>query len=166
MTRKILRVTSVQVAGPSRLALTFSDGSSGVADLAGHLSGHFAPLADAERFAGATVEGSGVSWPDADIDAAAEWLYALAHGLPTPVTLNDVARNELTVSLRELRLLAGKTQEDVAEAAGIAQSAVSRFEGRDDALLSSLRRYVEALGGELQVVAQFGGRSMRIGGIG
>lgn len=55
------------------------------------------------------------------------------------------------VALRELRALLGRTQVDVAERMGVGQAAVSRLEHRDDVTLGSLRRYVEALGGKLDI---------------
>lgn len=57
------------------------------------------------------------------------------------------------VPLRILREAAGKTQEEVALAADMAQSEISRVEQRDDMLLSTMRRYAEALGAELEIVA-------------
>lgn len=57
--------------------------------------------------------------------------------------------------LRELREAVSKTQEQVAEAAGMKQGDVSRLERRSDAHISTLARYVEALGGELELVARF-----------
>lgn len=55
------------------------------------------------------------------------------------------------VALRELRALLGRTQGDVAERMGVGQAAVSRLEHRDDVTLGSLRRYVAALGGTLDI---------------
>ncbi len=37
----------------------------------------------------------------------------------------------------------------------LTQSEVSRIEGRADALVSTLRRYIEAIGGKLEIVAAF-----------
>ncbi len=72
-------------------------------------------------------------------------------------TLQIEARAELLeLELRELRELAGKTQIALAEAAGMTQPQLSRFESGEDRLLSTLRRYVKALGGELEVVAVLG----------
>ena len=59
------------------------------------------------------------------------------------------------MSLQSLRVAAGKTQVELAAKADIAQSEVSRVESRDDALVSTLRRYIEALGGKLEIVAAF-----------
>ena len=71
----------------------------------------------------------------------------------------------LEMNLREIRELAGKTQVEVAEAAEMSQGDVSRMERREDHLLSTLRRYVEALGGEVEVIARIGDRSVRLRGV-
>jgi transcriptional regulator with XRE-family HTH domain len=60
-------------------------------------------------------------------------------------------RRQPPSSLAELRRHAGKTQGDVARALGISQSDVSKLERRDDVRLSTLRRYLAALGAELEV---------------
>lgn len=59
------------------------------------------------------------------------------------------------MSLRELRKAHKLTQERIAETLGIGQDQVSRLEQRSDLLLSTLRSYVEAMGGSLTIVAQF-----------
>jgi hypothetical protein len=65
-------------------------------------------------------------------------------------------RDELaTMDLREVREASGKTQADVSGATEMSQGEVSRLERREDFLLSTLRKYVAALGGELQLVAKF-----------
>ena len=58
-------------------------------------------------------------------------------------------------SLRELRRAHKLTQAKIAETLGIGQDQVSRLEQRSDLLLSTLRGYVEALGGRLTIVAEF-----------
>jgi hypothetical protein len=58
-------------------------------------------------------------------------------------------------SLRELRLIAGKAQADVATALQIKQPSVSKIETQVDMYLSTLRAYVEAIGGELELVIRF-----------
>jgi hypothetical protein len=42
------------------------------------------------------------------------------------------------------------------------QSELSRIESRNDHLTSTLRRYVEALGGQLEVTAVFGTRRVKL----
>jgi transcriptional regulator with XRE-family HTH domain len=69
-----------------------------------------------------------------------------------------VARREamkLAERLAELRESRGMTQSAVASAMGLRQPTISELERRDDAYLSTLRGYVEALGGRLRLVAEF-----------
>jgi len=58
-------------------------------------------------------------------------------------------------SLCELRQALKLTQEQLAEALGIGQEGISKLEKRSDLLLSTLRSYVEAMGGHLSIVAEF-----------
>lgn len=57
--------------------------------------------------------------------------------------------------LREIRRAREMTQETLAEALGMSQSEVSKVERRTDVYVSTLRRYIEAMGGELEIVARF-----------
>ena len=68
----------------------------------------------------------------------------------------------LEADLRSMRELVGKTQVEMAEALERNQSQVSEIENRGDYRLSTLRRYVHALGGELEVVVRFGDKSLRL----
>src|SRR5579883_3184407 len=63
-------------------------------------------------------------------------------------------RKKEVKSLRELRVIAGKTQADVATALEIKQPSVSKLEKQEDMYLSTLRAYVEAIGGELELVVK------------
>ena len=110
------------------------------------------------------LEHGAVEWPHAAVGIATEALYALAHGLGKPQSLKEARANELTVSLRELRKALGKTQEDIASEAGLTQGALSHFEGAEDHKLSALRKYIAALGGELEVAAVIGGRRFPLHG--
>lgn len=62
-----------------------------------------------------------------------------------------------TTTLKGLRKRAGQTQEELAAALGVGQDTISRLEKRSDMLLSTLRHYVESIGGELSLVANFPG---------
>ena len=62
---------------------------------------------------------------------------------------------ELEIALRELRERRGVTQEYVAAHLETSRPNVSRIEGEDDVRVSTLQRYVAALGGELELVARF-----------
>jgi transcriptional regulator with XRE-family HTH domain len=57
-------------------------------------------------------------------------------------------------SLRQLRRLAGKAQSEIATALKIKQPSVSKIEKQTDMYLSTLRSYVEAIGGELELVVK------------
>jgi DNA-binding XRE family transcriptional regulator len=66
------------------------------------------------------------------------------------------------LTLRELREQAGKTQADMAELTELTQSALSRIERREDNPLETVRNYVKALGGEVEVVAVFRDKRVRV----
>jgi hypothetical protein len=68
----------------------------------------------------------------------------------------------LELDLRGIRELAGKTQVEVAELMKKSQGEVSAIERRDDHLLSTLTRFVQALGGEIEVVAILGDKRVRL----
>lgn len=57
--------------------------------------------------------------------------------------------------LSELREAVGPTQKELAERLGIAQPTLSRLEKQTDMQVTTLQRLVEALGGELEIVARF-----------
>ena len=70
------------------------------------------------------------------------------------------------MTLRDLRKARHLTQARVAEKLGINQENVSRIEQRSDLLISTLGGYVEAMGGKLNLVAEFPDRpSIRLTGI-
>jgi transcriptional regulator with XRE-family HTH domain len=61
-------------------------------------------------------------------------------------------------TLKDLRLAVAYTQQDLAASLGVGQDTISRIERRSDLLLSTLRRYIQAMGGELDLVARFPNR--------
>src|SRR5271155_2428250 len=61
-------------------------------------------------------------------------------------------------SLRELRRLSAKSQAKIAKILRISQPAVSKIEKQTDMYLSTLRSYVEAIGGELDVIVRLPNR--------
>src|SRR5258707_1107678 len=63
------------------------------------------------------------------------------------------------MTLRELRHARKLTQVKVAKTLGVTQDSVSRLEKRSDLLLSTLRKTVEAMGGNLSLVAEFPDRA-------
>ena len=63
------------------------------------------------------------------------------------------------MTLRELRHARKLTQIKMAKTLGVTQDSVSRLEKRSDLLLSTLRKTVEAMGGNLSLVAEFPDRA-------
>lgn len=59
------------------------------------------------------------------------------------------------MSRQQLRQIRNRTQVEIAQALGITQDGVSRLEQRADILLSTLRKYVQAMGGNLSILAEF-----------
>jgi transcriptional regulator with XRE-family HTH domain len=65
--------------------------------------------------------------------------------------------------LAEIRHAVGLTQEDVARSLGIKQPTLSRLESQEDMKLSTLRRLIQALGGELELIVHLPGGDIRLG---
>jgi transcriptional regulator with XRE-family HTH domain len=59
------------------------------------------------------------------------------------------------MALHELRQARERSQQDLARELHVGQPAVARMERRADMYVSNLRRYVEALGGTLEITARF-----------
>lgn len=68
----------------------------------------------------------------------------------------------LQVALAELREERGLTQAEVAEDLGTSRPNVSRIESELDVRLSTLERYIEALGGQLEIRAIFGDEHVKL----
>lgn len=63
-------------------------------------------------------------------------------------------------TLEELRVALGVSQEQLAELLDVQQPAISKLEHRNDMRVSTLRDMIEALGGELKLVAKFRDRTV------
>jgi transcriptional regulator with XRE-family HTH domain len=64
--------------------------------------------------------------------------------------------------LSEIRKLAGKSQGDLARVLGIKQPSLSKLESQDDMQISTLKKIIEALGGEVHIIARFPKTKVRI----
>jgi transcriptional regulator with XRE-family HTH domain len=64
--------------------------------------------------------------------------------------------------LAEIRKEAGFTQEDLAKTIGIKQPTLSKLESQDDIQISTLQRLIQALGGQLELIAHMPGGDIRI----
>jgi len=71
-----------------------------------------------------------------------------------------------TMTLEELRKARSRSQEDVAEVLEVNQPAVAKLEKRGDMHVSNLRRYIEALGGTLEITARFDKTAVVISDVG
>ena len=65
-------------------------------------------------------------------------------------------------TLRQLREARERSQVEMAERLHIKQAAVSKLERRTDMYLSTLRSYIEAMGGKLEIIARFPNQAVRI----
>lgn len=63
------------------------------------------------------------------------------------------------MTLRDLRLALEKTQEDLGEILHMKQDGISRLEKRSDMLISTLNKYISAMGGSLKLMAEFPNRA-------
>src|SRR3981081_67404 len=68
---------------------------------------------------------------------------------------NKVAALETALALHELRKARKVSQETLAQKLSVGQPAVAKLERRSDMYVGNLRRYVEALGGTLEITARF-----------
>ncbi|CAA9247253.1 MAG: hypothetical protein AVDCRST_MAG77-2944 [uncultured Chloroflexi bacterium] len=66
------------------------------------------------------------------------------------------------MDLGELRRALLVSQEELAQTLHVGQAAVAKLEKRTDMYVSTLRRVIEAMGGELEIVARFPNRSIHI----
>lgn len=64
--------------------------------------------------------------------------------------------------LAEIRKESGLTQVDLAQALGIKQPSLSKLESQDDMQISTLRRIIQALSGELELVARMPRGTIRL----
>jgi DNA-binding XRE family transcriptional regulator len=69
------------------------------------------------------------------------------------VRAQELIAEELT--LQDIRKAQKLTQEQMATVLNIGQDSISRLEKRSDMMLSTMRSYIEAMGGSLELVARF-----------
>lgn len=70
-----------------------------------------------------------------------------------------------SLKLDQLRTARGFTQAEICQKMGITQAAVSKLEFRNDAYISSLRKFIDAIGGKLQLTAVFPDGAIEILGL-
>jgi transcriptional regulator with XRE-family HTH domain len=67
----------------------------------------------------------------------------------------EYARLRAELPLNQLRQALKLSQQQIAAEMGVSQAAISLLENREDLLVGTLRRFVEAMGGELELRAKF-----------
>lgn len=72
------------------------------------------------------------------------------------------ARLREEMDLAELRQALALTQTTLAEALGVKQGEISKIENRTDVFVSTLRRFIQAMGGDLEIRAVFPGHAVTI----
>ena len=96
---------------------------------------------------------------DAKAIKVAKSFDELANRLMTPERRARAAKRAkqllAEMLLSELRKLAGKSQSELARILGVKQPSLSKLEQQDDMQISTLKRIVEALGGEVRIIARF-----------
>lgn len=89
----------------------------------------------------------------------AETLKSVLASLPQERQAAIAKQTEMLIAeemtLRDLRKAREFSQQAIGEKLHINQSEVSKIERRTDVYLSTLRDYIESLGGELDIVARF-----------
>ena len=78
-------------------------------------------------------------------------LDAVIAALPAARRRRVERRTMELATLKDLRLAAAQTQQELASTLGVGQDTISRLEKRSDMLLSTLRHYVESMGGKLEL---------------
>jgi ribosome-binding protein aMBF1 (putative translation factor) len=79
---------------------------------------------------------------------------------------DKAAALETALTLHELRKRRAVSQEELAVKLAVGQPAVAKLERRADMYVSNLRRYIEALGGTLEITARFPDGAVTIADVG
>jgi DNA-binding XRE family transcriptional regulator len=107
-------------------------------------------------------------------DSYSEWSDVKAKGrAPDPRTGEEQAAGKAAArehreafvrghQLAEMRIAAGLTQAELADALGVSQARVSKIEHGETSGIDVVRAYVAALGGSVDVVARLGDRSWKV----
>lgn len=89
----------------------------------------------------------------------------LRAGMPADVQARVKAKAETLLAempLNELRQARGLSQKMLSELLHVQQPAIAKMEKRTDMYISTLRSHIEAMGGELEVIARFPDGAVKI----
>jgi len=87
-----------------------------------------------------------------------------AHMPPERLARAELKAKEIMADmlLSEIRKQMGLTQKELARALNIKQPTLSKIEGQGDMHIGTLNRIIEALGGELELIAHLPGGDVRL----
>jgi len=87
-----------------------------------------------------------------------------ARMMPERVARAEMQAKEILADmlLSEIRKQMGLTQKELAAALNISQPTLSKMEAQEDIQIGTLRRIIEALGGELELIAHLPGADVRL----
>jgi len=74
----------------------------------------------------------------------------------------EALRLDEYMNLAEVRRALRLSQDEIAQTLQIGQASVAKIEKRADMYVSTLRRFIEAMGGELEITARFADHSIKI----
>lgn len=74
----------------------------------------------------------------------------------------EALRLDEEMDLAEIRRALKLSQEEIGQTLQIGQGSVAKIEKRADMYVSTLRRFIEAMGGELEIVARFRNHTVKI----
>ena len=93
--------------------------------------------------------------------------YSILRGKMKPAARRKAAEKTKTLleamPLQELRHARNLSQEQLAQILSVKQAAVSKLEKRTDMYVSTLRNFIKAMGGDLEIIAKFPDGSIEIG---
>jgi len=85
--------------------------------------------------------------------------YSILRGKMKPAARKKAAEKTKSLleamPLQELRHARNLSQEQLAQTLSVKQAAVSKLEKRTDMYVSTLRNFIKAMGGDLEIVAKF-----------
>jgi len=92
--------------------------------------------------------------------------YSILRGKMKPAARKKAAAKTKSLleamPLQELRHARNLSQEQLAQTLSVKQAAVSKLEKRTDMYVSTLRNFIKAMGGDLEIVAKFPDGSVQI----
>jgi predicted transcriptional regulator len=74
----------------------------------------------------------------------------------------EARRLDEEMDLAEVRRALKLSQEEIGQTLQIGQGSVAKIEKRTDMYVSTLRRFIQAMGGDLEIVARFPNRTIKI----